>query len=179
MLNHLDTLGIKNLYILPHYDGPNGDAGYDISDYEPTERYSGMAAFRKKDELGKLVISRRILSFPDVDQTLLRLLGSDSGICLADCRDPRELQRGPVPAQTFYQALKEAYPATELISRLNLLRKRHSALRSSKLAAVDTYDERLFGMLRFPEEPAGQGDYPFLALSNLCEQALRTKTSFV
>jgi len=110
--------------------------------------------------------------------TLLRLLGPDSGIHLADCRDPRELQRGPISARTYYQALEEAYPATELIGRLNFLRKRYTALSSTNLVPIDTFDERLLGMLRFPEGARAEDQQPFLALSNLCEQELRCKIPF-
>ncbi|MEM6377576.1 MAG: alpha-amylase family glycosyl hydrolase [Bacteroidota bacterium] len=141
MLDYLDVLGIKNIYILPHYESPNGDAGYDISAYRPAECYGGVEGFRnfmqvallrgfrvatdlvfnhcsvehdwfqralageaqyydyflkcpsswgdldvsellvdeagdlflnlpEKDELGEQVTSKRILIFPDVDQTL-------------------------------------------------------------------------------------------------------------
>lgn len=116
-------------------------------------------------------------------QTLLQLLGSDrvgpqGAIQYEDCQDPRELQRGPLPADTYYEALKNNYPAIELISQLNFLRKRHTALRSHQLVPIDTFDERLLGMLRFPEGPEGEGNYPLLAISNLCEQALQARLPF-
>lgn len=116
-------------------------------------------------------------------QTLLRLLGPDRvgprrTIRYEDCRDPRELQRGPIEADTFYQALKNNYPAIELISQLNFLRKRHAALRSHQLAPIDTFDERLLGMLRLQEGPEGKDNYPMLALSNLSEQDLSAQIPF-
>ncbi|MCB0644569.1 MAG: hypothetical protein KDC44_23155, partial [Phaeodactylibacter sp.] len=46
MLDYLEALGIYNLYILPHYESPNGDAGYDISDYRPAKAFGGMPAFK-------------------------------------------------------------------------------------------------------------------------------------
>ena len=46
MLDYLEAIGIKNIYILPHYESPNGDAGYDISDYQPAKAYGGMPAFK-------------------------------------------------------------------------------------------------------------------------------------
>lgn len=141
MLDYLAALNIKNIYILPHYQSPNGDAGYDISDYVPAKDLGGEQQFREfiktavkrgfrvatdlvfnhtsaehpwflsalegkseyfeyylkcpqswaeldiekiradengdiylylpeKDEKGNTVISKRILIFPDVDQTL-------------------------------------------------------------------------------------------------------------
>jgi len=46
-LDYLEEIGIKNIYILPHYQSPNGDAGYDISDYKPSEDFGGEAKFRE------------------------------------------------------------------------------------------------------------------------------------
>lgn len=111
-------------------------------------------------------------------QTLVQLLGPDTGINFDDCLDPRELQRGPIAAATYYQALKEGYPATELISRFNILRKQHPALCASKLRPIDTLDERILGILRFPDQKIEENNYPFLALSNLCEQPLHCKIPF-
>lgn len=117
-------------------------------------------------------------------QTLLHLLGSDrvgpgKAVTFEQCKDPRELQRGTIPARSFYEALDQNYPAAEIIQKLNILRKQHTALRSLHIAPVDTYDERLLAMLRFPEGPEGNGNFPFLALSNLSEQDLTAKIPFV
>jgi len=37
MLPYLDSIGLKNIYILPHYRSPGGDSGYDISSYTPND----------------------------------------------------------------------------------------------------------------------------------------------
>ncbi|MDX2083876.1 MAG: alpha-amylase family glycosyl hydrolase [Candidatus Melainabacteria bacterium] len=39
-LDYLDDIQIKNIYILPHYDSPEGDAGYDIRQYRPADKLS-------------------------------------------------------------------------------------------------------------------------------------------
>ncbi len=44
-LNYLDKLGIKNMLILPHYASPQGDAGYDISDYHASKELGGEKEF--------------------------------------------------------------------------------------------------------------------------------------
>lgn len=46
-LDYLEEISIKNIYILPHYQSPNGDAGYDISDYKPSEDFGGAEKFRE------------------------------------------------------------------------------------------------------------------------------------
>jgi maltose alpha-D-glucosyltransferase/alpha-amylase len=47
MLPYLSELGIKNLYLLPHYESPLGDNGYDVSDYRAAERLGGELGFRE------------------------------------------------------------------------------------------------------------------------------------
>ncbi len=46
-LDYLEEIGIKNIYILPHYQSPNGDAGYDISDYKPSKDLGGEEKFKE------------------------------------------------------------------------------------------------------------------------------------
>lgn len=117
-------------------------------------------------------------------ETLLHLLGPDrvghgKPVSFAQCKDPRELQRGAITAQTYYAALDQNYPAAELINRLNILRKQYTALQSLHIVPLDSYDERLLAMLRFPKGTEKSGNYPFLALSNLSEQGLTAKIPFV
>lgn len=47
MLDYLEALGIRNLYLLPHYESPLGDNGYDVSDYRAADRLGGEAQFEK------------------------------------------------------------------------------------------------------------------------------------
>ncbi|MEW5819964.1 MAG: alpha-amylase family glycosyl hydrolase [Cyanobacteriota bacterium] len=44
-LDYLEKLEIKNLYLLPHYESPQGDAGYDISAYFPSKKLGGEEEF--------------------------------------------------------------------------------------------------------------------------------------
>ncbi len=46
-LDYLDKLGVKNMLILPHYESPQGDAGYDISDYHAAKELGGEEEFGK------------------------------------------------------------------------------------------------------------------------------------
>ena len=46
MLDYLDAIGIKNIYILPHYESPQGDGGYDVSAFRPDPAYGGIKAFK-------------------------------------------------------------------------------------------------------------------------------------
>ncbi len=46
-LDYLDKLGVKNMLILPHYASPQGDAGYDISDYHAAKELGGEEEFGK------------------------------------------------------------------------------------------------------------------------------------
>lgn len=119
----------------------------------------------------------------DQFDTLLDLLGPEivgpgKAITFEKCVDPRELQRGPIAQTSYYQALDQAYPATEIISNLNVLRKQHSALRSYVLTPVDTYDASILGMIRYPIGQTAIGNRPFLALSNLSERPLMAKIPF-
>jgi maltose alpha-D-glucosyltransferase/alpha-amylase len=41
MLDHVQSLGIKNLYLLPHYESPMGDEGYDIASYDKVRQELG------------------------------------------------------------------------------------------------------------------------------------------
>ncbi len=47
MLDYLEALNINNIYILPHYESPNGDAGYDVSDYKPAKILGGEKQFKE------------------------------------------------------------------------------------------------------------------------------------
>ncbi len=119
----------------------------------------------------------------DQFDTLLKLLGPSivgpgKAITFEKCLDPRELQRGAISKNTYYEALEQAYPATEIISHLNVLRKHHSALRSYLLAPVDTYEASILGMIRYPIGETRAGNRPFLALSNLSERPLIAKLPF-
>lgn len=46
-LDYLKEIGVKNLYILPHYESPLGDGGYDISNFKAAERLGGEEAMNK------------------------------------------------------------------------------------------------------------------------------------
>jgi glycosidase len=45
MLPYLVQLGIRNLYLLPHYESEGGDGGYDVLNYEPATRLGGARGF--------------------------------------------------------------------------------------------------------------------------------------
>ena len=45
MLDYLEAIGIRNIYMLPHYESPEGDGGYDVSNYTPAEALGGMRGF--------------------------------------------------------------------------------------------------------------------------------------
>ncbi len=115
-------------------------------------------------------------------KTLHKLLGAsivgpDKSITFEKCKDPRELQRGPIPADAFNKALEEDYPAVKVIQVLNNLRKNKSALRSFNFTDVDTWHESIFGMICFPHW-RGESDKPILVLANLSEQAKTAKIPF-
>lgn len=42
---YLKKLGIKNVFILPHYDSPMGDVGYDVASFTPREDLGGKSAY--------------------------------------------------------------------------------------------------------------------------------------
>jgi maltose alpha-D-glucosyltransferase/alpha-amylase len=46
-LDYLETLGIRNLYLLPHYESPMADGGYDVSRYTPRQSLGGPAAYAR------------------------------------------------------------------------------------------------------------------------------------
>jgi len=46
-LDYLEELGIRNLYILPHYESPMADGGYDVSAYQPRESLGGEKAYQR------------------------------------------------------------------------------------------------------------------------------------
>ena len=46
MLPYLHDLGIRNLYLLPHYESPLWDHGYDVSDYVPAKSLGGDTEYR-------------------------------------------------------------------------------------------------------------------------------------
>ncbi len=47
MLPYLENLGIKNIYILPHYESPGGDNGYDVSSFNPAKSLGGKKAYNR------------------------------------------------------------------------------------------------------------------------------------
>ncbi len=47
MLDYLDDAGIKNVFLLPHYESPMGDGGYDVSDFAPRKDLGGEEAFER------------------------------------------------------------------------------------------------------------------------------------
>lgn len=113
-------------------------------------------------------------------ETMQALLGPEKvgpgkTVTFADCADPRELQRGPIAADRFYRALKESYPPTKLLAALNEIRQRYSALRHDHFSPVDSYHESILAMIKYPPGPAGPGNPPLLALSNLAERTLTAR----
>ncbi len=46
-LHLIKDLGCNNVYLLPHFESPRGDGGYDISNYEPAKDLGGKEGFRK------------------------------------------------------------------------------------------------------------------------------------
>jgi maltose alpha-D-glucosyltransferase/alpha-amylase len=114
--------------------------------------------------------------------TLQRLLGEElvgpgKAITFEKCEDPRELQRGPIPAKDFFKALEEDYPALRVVQALSEMRNKKSALRSHKFSDVDTWHESILGMIRFPEW-RGEPDKPILVMANLSEQPLTAQVPF-
>ena len=114
--------------------------------------------------------------------TLQRLLGDElvgpgKAITFEKCKDPRELQRGPIPSSDFYKAFEEGYPALKVVQALSKMRKEKSALRSYKFTDVDTWHESILGMIRLPEW-RGEPDKPILVLANLSENALTAQVPF-
>jgi maltose alpha-D-glucosyltransferase / alpha-amylase len=45
MVPYFVEMGFRNLYILPHYESPMGDGGYDVSGYAPRGELGGEAGF--------------------------------------------------------------------------------------------------------------------------------------
>ncbi|MFZ9889956.1 MAG: alpha-amylase family glycosyl hydrolase, partial [Myxococcota bacterium] len=46
-LDYLEEAGIKNLFLLPHYESPMGDGGYDVSDFSPRQDLGGKEAYER------------------------------------------------------------------------------------------------------------------------------------
>lgn len=44
-LDYLEEAGVKNLFLLPHYESPMGDGGYDVSDFKPRQDLGGKEAY--------------------------------------------------------------------------------------------------------------------------------------
>lgn len=93
---------------------------------------------------------------------------------IEQCEDPRALQRGPITAWTFHEALSERYPAVQVLSALNKLREEKAALHSYYFANVDTFNSSLLGMIRYPAYP-NDTQRPILVLVNLSEAYLEAK----
>ncbi len=47
VLSRIKELGCNNVYLLPHYESPGGDGGYDVSNHEPSERLGGKNGFKE------------------------------------------------------------------------------------------------------------------------------------
>lgn len=112
-------------------------------------------------------------------ETYLKLLGEDlvgegQSINYEQCKDPRELHRGPIPAIAFYEALENRYPALEIIKVLNQLRKEKTALNSYYFSNVDTWNAAILGLIRYPPFP-DEEQRPILVLINLSGEQLETK----
>ncbi|EME31391.1 maltose alpha-D-glucosyltransferase [Galdieria sulphuraria] len=45
MLPYLESLGFRNLYLLPHYESPLADGGYDVSSYRARKNLGGQEAY--------------------------------------------------------------------------------------------------------------------------------------
>ena len=110
-------------------------------------------------------------------ETLQSLLGKEKvgpkgHITFAQCEDPRELQRGPIPQSDFYTALKKKHPLVECLGILNALRRKYSALRGYHLAPLDSSHESILAMIKFPMGKSDAQNPPLLALSNLSERPL-------
>lgn len=106
-----------------------------------------------------------------------KIVGPDKAITFEKCRDPRELQRGPIPAASFFKALNEPYPALHVVKELTRLRNEKSALRSHRFSDIGTWHESILGMVRFPNW-RGEPDKPILVLANLSEQPLTAQIPF-
>ncbi len=116
----------------------------------------------------------------DQFETFSKLLGQEmvgpgKAITIEQCEDPRELQRGPISAQTFFAKAKAHHPGIELLAELNQLRKQYSALQSQLLSPIDTYDASILGMIKYPTGLPSKENPPFLVLSNLSEKRLTAK----
>jgi maltose alpha-D-glucosyltransferase/alpha-amylase len=46
-LDYLEEAGIKNIFLLPHYESPMGDGGYDVSDFSPRKSLGGREAYER------------------------------------------------------------------------------------------------------------------------------------
>jgi hypothetical protein len=53
MLDYLESLGFKNLYLLPHYESALADGGYDVSAFRPREALGGKKAFANFMEIAR------------------------------------------------------------------------------------------------------------------------------
>ncbi len=108
--------------------------------------------------------------------TLERLLGPEyagegKAITFEKCEDPRELQRGPIIADEFKKALKENYPALEVIKALNSLRKKYPAMRSYNFCDIHTGHHSVFGIIKFPGKDFID-EKPVVAIANISSQEL-------
>lgn len=112
-------------------------------------------------------------------ETLKNLLGEEYAgegkpITFEKCKDPRELQRGSITKKEFQKALKENYPALEVIKKMNILRKNYSALSSYNFCDVYTGHHSILGMIKYPGEPKSKAPLLF-AFANLSAQELTAK----
>ena len=116
---------------------------------------------------------RQKAQFADLQKLLGdSIVGPGKAIDFEKCEDPRELQRGPIMAQTFFDALSNNHPVLKVIRAMNGLRHSYPALRSFELSHLDTYDAAILGMVRFAEK---SNEKPVIALVNLSERPLEAQ----
>jgi len=79
------------------------------------------------------------------------------------CTDIREIQRGPIPARVFEDALRSNLAPIRTVQLLNTLRRQHPSLRVENVSPVDSGDLGILALMRHAE---GE-DSPFLCIANL------------
>lgn len=102
------------------------------------------------------------------------MVGEGKAITFNKCEDPRELQRGPIKADVFFNALENNYLPLKVIQTLNKLRKVKAALNSYYFSNVDTWDAGILGLIRYPAYP-NKTQRPIVVLVNLTGRKLTAK----
>jgi len=113
-------------------------------------------------ELGARNQPRHARAMQARQHRLLRELGGE--IELERCYDPRELQRGPIPAADFDAAEREEALPYATWRAMNRLRERRASLRGVLLTPIDNGHDSVLSLVRFAGESS---DQPLLALANL------------